>query len=888
MRPVKLIMSAFGSYSGEQIIDFTKIQGGLFLITGDTGAGKTTIFDAIMYALYDRTSGGRRDGNMMRSQYAAEDTDTFVEYVFRYRGEEYTIRRNPEYLRAGKRKAADGSVRLVRESAGVSLILPDGTEYRGKKKETDQKIRGIIGLDEEQFSQIAMIAQGDFLRLLHAGSKERRKIFSDIFQTQICRKMQEELREASKDMKRRLLDNESEIRKEMGRIDAGTAGAGGETDQAGTEENDVRSRWEQLCSLEMPPAGDVLSVIREITDAGTAASEKLEKEEEENSGKAEELRLRIEKKQETNKLFALLDSTEASIQNLENSREEKEALRAQAEKGERAERARSIEVQALRTKKEQEKTAEEIRAEKEWKSAHEADEEILRKQYETAEKNQTEHEPELLREISLLREVMPRYEKVRKLHADLKKKTGEMELCMEECRKASGDYEEKYRLFFREQAGLLAKDLSDGLPCPVCGSLSHPRKAELSGNAPDQETVEAARRKRETLDQKRAEKQSEYEKVRSALETEEAFIRQYTAGEEAARRRLEQLEEQVRTGRTAVKEAREKYTKSAEENRRRSGRLESLERQEKSLEQRFAEEQEAFRAEIRKQQFQDQEEYREARKWIEGWREKAGELKKFEEQLLRLRARKDTLRSQAEGKKPEDVEPDKKELNRLSEILRRCRERRLEIHGKNTVNLSAYRQLELLFADQESLREEYEVLDHLERTANGSLTGSAKLDFETYVQRKYFRQIIHAANRRLARMTSDGFLLQCREIRELKNQGQAGLDLDVYDLVTDSVRDVRSLSGGESFMAALSMALGLADIVQNTAGAVSLETMFVDEGFGSLDDASRDRAISILKELAGEKGLVGIISHVNELKEQIDCRLTVKKTGNGSRAVWEL
>ena len=186
----------------------------------------------------------------------------------------------------------------------------------------------------------------------------------------------------------------------------------------------------------------------------------------------------------------------------------------------------------------------------------------------------------------------------------------------------------------------------------------------------------------------------------------------------------------------------------------------------------------------------------------------------------------------------------------------------------------------------EELREKYEVVGNLSRTANGSLTGSVKLDFETYVQRKYFRQIIQAANRRLAKMTSGGFILQCRELKDLSSQGQAGLDLDVYDLVTDSVRDVKSLSGGESFMAALSMALGLADIIQNTAGAVSLETMFVDEGFGSLDDQSRERAIRILKELAGEKGLVGIISHVNELKEQIDWKLTVTKSGHGSHARW--
>ena len=219
-------------------------------------------------------------------------------------------------------------------------------------------------------------------------------------------------------------------------------------------------------------------------------------------------------------------------------------------------------------------------------------------------------------------------------------------------------------------------------------------------------------------------------------------------------------------------------------------------------------------------------------------------------------------------------------------LLKEKNVRKLEIHGKNITHQSACDSLKKYFAAEEELREKYEVVGNLSRTANGSLTGSVKLDFETYVQRKYFRQIIQAANRRLAKMTSGGFILQCRELKDLSSQGQAGLDLDVYDLVTDSVRDVKSLSGGESFMAALSMALGLADIIQNTAGAVSLETMFVDEGFGSLDDQSRERAIRILKELAGEKGLVGIISHVNELKEQIDWKLIVTKSGHGSHARW--
>lgn len=345
-------------------------------------------------------------------------------------------------------------------------------------------------------------------------------------------------------------------------------------------------------------------------------------------------------------------------------------------------------------------------------------------------------------------------------------------------------------------------------------------------------------------------------------------------------------EEELKSRKDVLVRAQSDLRRLAEENRRRSGQLEGLAAQRENLQKRFLEEQEGFREEIRRQQFISQDEYRQAKQWIEGWQDKAAQVKAYEDAVLKARTQAETLKEQTKGRKRENIESDRERQKELSQRIREKGEERLDVHSRNVGNQGAYDALVKSFGAQEELRRQYEVIGNLSRTANGSLSGSVKLDFETYVQRKYFRQIIQAANRRLARMTSNEFILQCREIKDLSSQSQAGLDLDVYDLVTDSVRDVKSLSGGESFMAALSMALGLADIVQNTAGAVSLETMFVDEGFGSLDDASRERAIQILKELAGEKGLVGIISHVNELKEQIDWKLNIRKSEHGSHAQW--
>lgn len=889
MRPVRLTMSAFGSYSGTEVIDFTQVQGGLFLITGDTGSGKTTIFDAITYALYDRTSGGARDGNMMRSQYAAEDTDTYVEYVFSYRGEEYTIRRNPEYMRVGKRKNADGTVRLVKETAKVSLLLPDGKEFQGKKREIDQKIEEIIGLDAGQFTQIAMIAQGDFLKLLHAGSRERKKIFSRIFQTQMYWRVQEELKEQGKALYVGLKENEADIRREMERVNPAVSSneCDKESDRTNTGSG-TGEAWRELLEKEMPPAEDVRSVLKQIIKEGRNLARDLAGQEEKLQKESDELHALIEKKQETNRLFDLLKRAQETETELKREREIYVEMKMQALKGERAERARSLEVQALRTKKEQENAETEIQSQLIWQKEHGADEKRLREKAEALEEALNEFEPRTQEKILHLREMLPAYANVRRLRKEYDKRTAEMAQCMDDCRKASEDYEDRYRKFFEGQAGLMAKDLEEGSPCPVCGSIHHPMKADLSEYVPDQDSVEQAKKLRDQAEQKRSRLQETYQRVRADLEAGEAALGENPPDEEEAKARLNDLEQQLKDEKEKVKQAQDYYRKCVEETRRRAGLLESLKAQKARLEKRFGEEQEAFREEIRRQKFKDQDEYRDAKQWIGEWQEKDRKVKEYEKNVLQCRTQVETLQTQTEGRKREDIETDRQRQQEITAALKKKREESLDLHGKNMTNKGAYDQLKKYFAAEEELRQKYEMIGNLSRTANGNLSGSVKLDFETYVQRKYFRQIIRAANKRLARMTSNEFILQCREISALSSQGQAGLDLDVYDLVTDSVRDVKSLSGGESFMAALSMALGLADIVQNTAGAVSLETMFVDEGFGSLDDAARERAIQILKELAGEKGLVGIISHVNELKEQIDWKLKVTKNEHGSSTSWVL
>lgn len=881
MRPIRLTMSAFGSYAGVQNIDFTKIHSGIFLITGDTGAGKTTIFDAIMYALYDRTSGGRRDGNMMRSQYAAEDTDTYVEYVFSYRGQEYTVRRNPEYLRIGKRRKADGSIRYVKETAKVSLLLPDGREYQGKKRETDQKIQEIIGLDAGQFTQIAMIAQGDFLKLLHAESKERKKIFSQIFQTQIYWRIQEALKEKGKNLYITLKEKEADIRREMERVEP-------EESLESEETSELENGWNALCEISMPEGEKVLKMVENFLAYEEQCGKVLKKEMEALRARSEQLRTQIQKKEEKNKIFDLLEQEEKNLNLLNEKSVRIEEERVQAGLGHKAEQARHLEVQAIRTAKAVRQAQGEIEQIVAWQKEQETELEQLGTKSEELERRLAKEEPELLREMTRLSELLPHYANLVSLTREYKNQTLVMQECMRSCKEASDQYEDAYTRFFQEQAGILAKELREGMPCPVCGSTVHPQVAQLSGEAPEKEQVDALKQRRDRLEQQRMRQQEQFQSCKAQLESEQRILGEEPLEEAKVREELQQIKSMLNQLRTEAKQTQERYRKRMEESRRQAGKLEGLRSQKAELEKRFAREQEEFREEIRKQEFASQEEFREAKQWIEGWREKENRVKEYDRQILEKKAKIETLKEQTAGTKREEPEAERAERKEVERILSEKNDRQMELHGRWSGNRNALKNLKQYFSTQETLRKEYEILSNLSRTANGNLSGSVKLDFETYVQRTYFRQIIQAANRRLARMTSNEFILQCREIQDLSSQGQAGLDLDVYDLVTDSVRDVKSLSGGESFMAALSMALGLADIIQNTAGAVSLETMFVDEGFGSLDDASRDRAIQILKELAGEKGLVGIISHVNELKEQIDWKLNITKTEHGSRAEWEI
>ena len=887
MKPLYLIMSAFGSYAGTEKIDFSNVQNGLFLITGDTGAGKTTIFDAITYALYDKTSGGRRDGNMMRSQYASEDTDTYVEFSFSYQNDIYTIRRNPEYKRLGKRRYADGSPRFVKETAKVSLILPDGKEFKGKKKETDKKIEEIIGMDVNQFTQIAMIAQGDFLKLLHAESKERKRIFSQIFQTKLYWQMQEELKERSKTLYIQLEENLRDCQREIDRIELPQIQeVKSEAGQA--KMSLIREKWRQITSLDLPPLQEAIETSLEIVKVTKALEKEVGFKTEELQKCLDELNLKIQTQEEVNLLFVNLSKTEAEREEILLQKDSIEEKRKQASDGVRAEKVIMAEKPFLSTKRELEKAktlleeTESVLAEKRKELLYE------NKVLEDLQKTVEEKMPDLQQQILRFKDLLPKYEVIRKLQRQFDAAYADAAEKNKSYKEAADRYEDFYQRFFREQAGILAKGLEEGYPCPVCGSLNHPKKAELPEAAVEQADVEKAKELRDKEEQKRSLSMEKFQRIKGQLETEKEKIDDISQEAELrVKGQLSQAEKELKTLQETQKRQNQKVQCLSGEVMERQGKLESLKNQIETLNQRLNSEKSALSEVWRLQKFADTAEYENAKQYVSIYHHIEKEIQTYEQKILQTETKLQTLQEQTKGKHPIDLSAEKEHQKETENQLKESKAELMRRHSLNMKNTEAIKKLKEYEKAQAGLRQKYELVSNLSRTANGSLSGSVKLDFETYVQRMYFKQIIHAANRRLVRMTSGEFILQCREIEKLGSQGQAGLDLDVYHLVSDSVRDVKTLSGGESFMASLSMALGLSDIVQNSSGAIHLDTMFIDEGFGSLDDEARERAIQILKELVGEKNLVGIISHVNELKEQIDCKLIVKKTEHGSYTRWE-
>lgn len=928
MKPLKLTMSAFGSYAGKNVIDFTGQQQGIFLITGDTGAGKTTIFDAITYALYNQTSGGERNGNMMRSQYAQPETETYVELEFLYQGQTYRVRRNPDYKITKTLK--NGKIREQKVPHSVELTLPDGTVFPEKKNATDAKIIEILGLTADQFSQIVMIAQGDFLKLLYTKSDERKMIFSKLFRTDIYWKIQENLRRKSMEMDERIQENDRAFEQE-------------------------KSRIIPLPESEELPLDELVERLRErLKDAL--------KEQNLRRANVEELNKKITKYEEINKLFVSLEKIRQTGKELEARQAESKERRQQIENARKADKVLVAEQQNLRQQQEVEQSAQAIAKMTETLANDQEMFESLKTQLQEVEAIKKREAADLQKKMLALEQSFPSYEalqnarseeqQAKKVWEDLGKTSEEsfhkkeagiaalkeqqkrQEQVVEQTKKnweqtslsaseSAKHYEHMYEAFLKEQAGILAENLSAGCPCPVCGSTVHPDPAKLSDHAVTELEVEQAKKTRAAAEEKRdlaylafeAEK-TKKQKLAQAVEKEEA---DFVLAQTIAKQQRKEAEQNYVSLQKIAEQIREKlvYPSLAEAKKQYAAMQKALEAAEQEIErkrQKVSELAEAMNT-LKGQKLAEEENQKTAKKLAAKTEkeyakllEKSGfvseetyhlailpersrsklerEEKEYESQCLRQQSEQKLLEKQVSGKTYTDTTELNEQLKAEKQALKEAEKTYMELHTAYENDRSVLQNCAVYLEKGKNLESEDQVIKSLSKTANGRLSGSAKIDFETYIQRQYFKQIIHEANKRLLTMSNHQFILKLKEEANTGRKTNEGLDLSVYSLVTDSERDVKTLSGGESFLAALAMALGLSDIVERSAGAIHPDMMFIDEGFGSLDAQSRQQAIEVLAELAGDSRMVGIISHVTELKEQIDRKLVVSRTDKGSRAVW--
>ena len=917
MRPIKLTVSAFGPYAGKTVLDLDKLgENGLYLITGDTGAGKTTIFDAITYALYGEASGDNREASMFRSKYAEAATPTEVELVFAYGGKTYTVKRNPEYERPKSR--GEG---FTTQKAEVQLLYPDGRVVT-KQRDVDNAIRDIMGINRSQFLQIAMIAQGDFLKLLLAPTEERKKIFRQIFKTQLYQDLQDRLKRESGQLNDKCDAARNSIKQYIDGITC--------------DENDVLCMEVEKAKNGLLPAKDVADLIERLltqdNDKRTAIQKSISDAEKAleivnaNLGKIEakektqkaldQAQNGLTREKETNlALKAAFDIEKGNVPERERLAEEKARIEAEFP---RYEALDTIEKQIKNDEDAISKKERQLKKDREQYATDEAAFKTLKKEFESLEdagegkeklsrqKEKAQEKQEKLKNLSKLFEGLHGFaDTLDALQSDYKKAS-------EASEKATADYEAKNRAFLDEQAGIIAETLENGKPCPVCGSLEHPCIAHKSAKAP---TEAQLKRAKENADQARKTAEGlsgECKKAKGLLdakkdETEKRAKELWQSVPfEDAENRLPEEQKVVYAEIAALDRALSEEKKKVS---RRSELAESLPKTEKALEERekdilsrntSLEADKASLSEKKKQRDKDKELLRfgsieEAKKESKALEKHIGKMKKAfdnaqnalsdsDKKIAGYSASITELSKQLSSDCDLDKEAETKKKAELSEKRIADDAAFKVLHTRIESNSQVLAHIREKVGDLDALEKRYVWLKALSNTANGNISGKEKVMLETYIQMTYFDRIIARANTRFMVMSGGQYELKRRKEAE-NNRSQSGLDLDVIDHYNGTERSVKTLSGGESFKASLSLALGLSDEIQASAGGVRLDTMFVDEGFGSLDEESLDQAMRALSSLADGNRLVGIISHVADLKNRIDKQIVVtKKKSGGSTA----
>lgn len=913
MRPLKLIISAFASYSGKVELDMTKLgTSGIYLITGDTGSGKTTIFDAISFALFGQPSGNTRESNSLRSEYASPEASTYVELTFLYRNKIYIVKRNPIYMR----KALRGEG-MTQQNADATLTRPDGTLVSGATKVTAE-IENILGVNRSQFCQIAMIAQGDFMKILHQDTKGRLEIFRKIFQTDNYKNLQEKIKQLTKEA----------------------------SDSCDLLKNSVN----QYIGGFLSPQNDSSELKFDFysLDKFLEFSEGVIQEDEEQNLKLEEKLANLDKS--ITELSNRVQQIEAQKKVVEDLAKVQNRLKTDKELEETVCKSLEAEKQKIPEVEEDKKRCVELEQELQWHNDYETkskqcnekrafiedtdkrckngadcvkasadklgefEKELQGLENVEAEKFQVENNikinndsiaqlTKVKADITSYKNALNALKAQQDLYLDLQKQADVKQ----------HDYADLNRRFLEEQAGIMAENLLPEQPCPVCGSLSHPQLAQKKENAPTEAQLKTAEKAWQDAlktatdaSQKASEMKGDCDAQNKALqETLRAMFPDYSIENEdkLLSDRTSKLAEVAEKLNLDLKQVTEKVNRKNELSESVKTEKGNLERYEKALDD-LKNKMTIAKTEVlglesqldelkQKMKYDSKEAVQQQKKEATGritaheeaMKELSEKWQNLQQEIAKNEGVANTLSQQVIPGLNLEVEQEKQKLAETEDMKKQKQTLKNELFARLKNNKGVRQNVNEKSSEAQNAERRLTWLQTLSNTVNGKLTCRDKISLETFIQMTYFDKIIRHANLRLQKMSGG----QYRLTRASTGGGnaQVGLDLNVYDTYSGKERSVTTLSGGESFMAALSLALGLSDEIQASAGGVQIDTTFVDEGFGSLDDESLQVALRTLQNLAQNNHLIGIISHVSALKN-IEKKIVVTKTatqGSDARIV---
>ena len=922
MRPLLLKMSAFGPYAGNTVIEFDKLgDKGLYLICGDTGAGKTTIFDAICYALFGEASGRLRDVSMLRSKYADDLTPTEVELLFLHNDKEYRIVRNPEYYRPSKRGGG-----LTKQPQDACLYMPDGNVI-SKAKDVNKAVEELLSLNCDQFFQISMIAQGSFRELLISDTNTRQKIFRELFKTGFYLTLQDKLSEARKEISDKVSDSKKSIElyvrditvdeDDVLSIDVENAKAGlmltediielivSLINKDETIANDNENKLKTV-NGELERVNSSIAIIenainsKEMLDITLKEYEEKKPMEEAANAEFEKAKIELAKK---DGIVKELSAIEAEIKKNEDIKKT-EALINRLSDDEKNETEK---LSLLSDEKEQKAgVLSELKSELDGlKNVGVSIEEY---------KNKLEKLDESINELN---ELKKEHKKLIRGQQELEELTDKYIEDNNEFKRLRDIYEEMEQAFRDGQAGILAATLTDGEKCPVCGSLAHPDKAKLTDEIPSEEKLNEAKDNASKARDKANEASSFLRSRRTFVELikeqlinnavelfsdsdidedKDLFISNLESNIESRKFEITTLRNDI-NDKLNNEKRRETRKKEIEDNL-----ISEYEKKLKLIDEDIASlniEIAGINASINENKlkakeikesliFSDMSAAEKRRNELtytlnsiqQLYDIKEQERNQIHDEVTKLTSKIESLKKSLEGIEISDVTDKKAKKTELeykrNDLTKKIQEERTRIRINNNVLANIKDKAESLKETEKNLS----YITSLSKTANGELSGKEKIKLETYIQTTYFDRIIRRANLRFMEMSSGQYELKRQRVAS-DIRGQSGLDLVVIDHYNGTERSVRTLSGGESFMASLSLALGLSEKVQSSSGGVSVDTLFVDEGFGTLDSDSLDLAYKALTNVTEGNRLVGIISHVAELRNKIDNQIIVKKEKSG-------